>query len=160
MDARPSNGGELAFRPEVFFLGRTEGAAVVRDMFGRVQRRCQVVTEGARHGGYSAVHFDETFTYDDGQVDVWRWALTVGSDGRYIAAEALAGSGMTGHRAGEDYVIAFNRPTGAARGLAAPRFVARFTLLAPEIALMRVRFGILGLPVGEMDAVHRRVGSA
>jgi hypothetical protein len=154
---RPPNAGQMAFRPEVFFLGRTEGAGVVRDPLGRVLRRCGVVTEGASHDVYEAIHFDETFTYDDGQVDTWRWAMTVGPDGGYVAAEALAGSGITGRRLGDDYVLAFYRPTGRASGVIAPRYLARFTLLAPDLAFMQVRISVLGLPMAQMIAVHRRV---
>ncbi|MGH6986300.1 MAG: DUF3833 family protein [Caulobacteraceae bacterium] len=157
MDARAYSAGELAFRPETFFLGRTEGAGVVRDLFGRVQRRCQIVTEGAQRGTYEAVHFDETFTFDDGATEIWRWALTVGPDGRYMAAEAIAGSGITGRRAGEDYVLAFRRPLGPAKGLAAPRYHTRFTLLAADTAIKHTRVSLLGAPMGEMTAIHHRV---
>ncbi|MHB8529681.1 MAG: DUF3833 family protein [Caulobacteraceae bacterium] len=157
MDARTRYAGELVFRPETFFLGRTEGAGIVRDLFGRVQRRCEIFTVGSNHDAYDAIHFDETFTYDDGQTEVWRWAMTVGPDGRYMAAEAVAGSGITGRRAGDDYILAFHRPVGPAKGLAAPRFSTRFTLLAPDLAFKQVRISLLGAPMGEMTAVHRRV---
>ncbi len=157
VDARAPNTGQMAFRPEVFFLGRTEGAGVTRDLFGRVRRRCSIVTKGASHDAYEAIHFDETFTYDDGQIDTWRWAMTVGPDGGYVAAEAIAGSGITGRRIGDDYVLAFYRPAGRAKGLAAPRYFTRFTLLSPELALKHVRVSVLGVPTGDMIAVHRRV---
>ena len=44
-------------------------------------------------------------------------------------------------------------------GTAAPRFRTRFILLAQEIALKSVRVSVLGVPVGGMTAVHRRVAS-
>ncbi|HEV2366240.1 MAG TPA: DUF3833 family protein [Caulobacteraceae bacterium] len=157
MDARSPYAGELVFRPELFFLGRTEGAAVVRDVFGRVRRRCSVSTQGEARGAYEGIRFEETFTYDDGEVDVWRWALTCGVDGRYMVAEAVAGSGIVGRRTGEDYVLSFQRPMGPARGLAAPRYSTRFTLLAPDTALKVARVTVLGAPMGEMTAIHRRV---
>src|SRR5947209_5762434 len=73
----------LVFAPESFFLGRTEGGGVVRDPFGRIVRRCDVTTEGSYSAGQGALRFDETFTYDDGEVDVWRWVMRAGREGRY-----------------------------------------------------------------------------
>ncbi len=157
MNATAAEAGDKVFRPETFFLGRTEGAGIVRDAFGRTQRRCVIVTQGASHGAYQAIHFDETFTYDDGEVDTWRWALTVGPDGDYVAAEAVAGSGLEGRRSGEDYVLAFHRPSGRARGVLAPRFLTRFTLLTADVALRDVRISMLGAPMGQMLAMHRRI---
>ncbi len=148
---------DLAFAPETFFLGRTEGAGIVRDPLGRIIRRCRVVTEGAYSPSQAALRFDEIFTYDDGEVDVWRWAMQAGRDGRYIAAEAKAGAGITGERRGGEYVVAFRRPVGRASGLIAPHFTSRFTLLAPDLALKRADVTLFGMPLGQLSAVHRRV---
>ncbi len=151
--ARPSAG--LVFAPESFFLGRTEGAGVVRDTFGRITRRCSIFTEGLASQG--ALRFDETFTYDDGEVDVWRWVMQPGREGRYVAAEAKAGVGITGELRGGDYVLAFRRPVGRAAGVLAPHFNTRFTQLAPDLALKRADVSLYGLPLGSLSAVHRRV---
>jgi hypothetical protein len=153
-EARPP--AALAFRPEIFFLGRTEGEGVVRDPFGRILRRCRVVTNGTLSAGSGAIRFDEVFSYDDGEVDTWRWVMTSGGDGRYIAAEAKAGAGITGERLGDDYVIGFRRPVGRARGALSPSFRTRFTLLSGDVALKRVKVSLYGLPLGELTAVHRR----
>jgi hypothetical protein len=158
LDTRTTYEGDTVFRPEVFFLGRTEGSGVVCDPFGRVARRCAIVTSGAPHAAYGAIHFDETFTYDDGEVDVWRWAITCGADGQYVAAEAAAGTGIAGQRQGDDYVFSFRRPVGRARGLTAPTFTTRLTLLAPDLALKAVRVSLFGAPVASMTAIHRRLG--
>ena len=158
-DARPPAGEELGFRPEVFFAGRTVGGGAVRNPFGRIVRRCFVTTEGVGNGGHGSIQFHETFAFDDGEVDVWRWAMTAGRDGRYVAAEASAGVGITGERRDGDYVLEFRRPVGRARGFFAPHFATRFTLLAPDLALKHVRITVLGLPVGTLTAVHRRLES-
>jgi hypothetical protein len=147
----------LVFEPESFFLGRTEGAGVVRDPFGRIVRRCRVTTEGAYSAGQGALRFDEIFTYDDGEVDVWRWAMQAGRDGRYIAAEAKAGAGIAGEQRGGEYMIGFRRPLGRASGVLAPHYQSRFTLLAPDIALKRADVSLFGLPLGQLSAIHRRV---
>ena len=148
---------QLAFRPEVFFVGRTEGAGIVRDLFGRVVRRCRITTTGAFIHDRGAVRFEEEFRYDDGEVDVWRWAMSPGREGRYVAAEARAGAGITGERRGADYHLSFRRPLGRARGLLAPTFSTRFTLLSPELALKRSQVSLFGAPLGALTAVHRRI---
>src|SRR5580704_16700340 len=112
--------GPLAFAPETFFLGRTEGAGVQRDPFGRIVRRCRIVTSGAFSPAQQALRFDETFAYDDGEIDTWRWVMQAGRDGRYVAAEAKAGGGLVGERQGDDYVISFRRPAGRAKGPLSP----------------------------------------
>lgn len=155
MRAQPPAG--LAFEPEVFFLGRTEGAGVVRDPIGRIVRRCSVTTDGGFNTAQGLLRFDEVFSYDDGEVDVWRWVMQPGRDGRYLAAEVKAGAGITGERQGDDYVLAFRRPVGRAAGVFAPRFRSRFTLLNPDLALKRANVSLFGLPLGVMTAVHRRV---
>ena len=147
----------LAFEPESFFLGRTEGAGVVRDPFGRITRRCHVVTEGSYSAAQGALRFDETFTYDDGEIDVWRWVMRAGHEGRYVAAEAKAGVGITGELRGGDYVLTFRRPVGRASGPLSPRFLSRITLLAPGLALKRADVSLFGMPLGSLSAVHRRV---
>jgi hypothetical protein len=150
--------GALVFQPEAFFLGRTEGGGVVRDPFGRIVRRCQITTTGSLDPGLGAIQLDEVFAYDDGEVDTWRWAMSASRDGRYVAAELKAGVGITGERHGADYRLSFRRPHGPARGFFAPRYQTRFTLLTPEIALKRARVDLFGVPLGELTAVHRRVG--
>ena len=67
-------------------------------------------------------------------------------------------AGITGHRDGDDYSLSFSRPVGAAKGVASPRFSTRFTLLAQDVALKSVRVSLFGLPMGQMTAIHRKVG--
>jgi hypothetical protein len=155
LEGRPL--GPLAFAPESYFLGRTEGAGVVRDPFGRIVRRCRITTSGAFSAAQQAVRFDEVFAYDDGEVDTWRWVMQAGRDGRYVAAEAKAGGGLSGERHGDDYVLSFRRPVGRAKGPLTPHYRARFTLLSPELALKRTDVSLFGVPIGSLSAVHRRV---
>lgn len=157
MDAKTSWIGDTLFRPEVFFVGRTEGSGIVRNAFGRGVRRCEIVTVGSRQAAYGALQMEETFTYDDGEVDVWRWVVTAGGDGRYMASERIAGSGIVAHREGDDYVLSFNRPVGNGPRWLAPRYATRFSLLSPEIALKAVKVSLLGAPLGVMTAIHRRL---
>jgi hypothetical protein len=152
--------GSLAFAPEAFFIGRTEGAGVLRDPFGRIVRRCRIVTSGAFSDAQHALRFDETFAYDDGEVDTWRWVMQAGRDGRYVAAEEKAGSGLVGERQGDDYVLTFRRPVGRAKGPLSPHYRSRFTLLSPDTALKRADVSLLGVPMGSLSAIHRRMAAA
>jgi hypothetical protein len=155
--ARSHPPAALAFEPETFFLGRTEGAGVVRDPIGRIVRRCHITTDGGFNPAQGVLRFDEVFAYDDGEVDVWRWVMRPGREGRYIAAESKAGAGITGERQGDDYVIGFRRAVGRASGAFAPSFRTRFTLLSPELALKQASVSLFGVPLGALLAVHRRV---
>ncbi len=144
------------FRPEVFFLGRTEGWGVARSLTGRIMRRCRVVTEGRLDEAYQAIHFDEVFDWDDGESDEWRWAMTRGLNGDYVAAEALAGAGIQGRYDGGDYLLTFRRPLKAGGGGPRPRFSTRFTLISPDVALKTVSVSLYGIPVGSLSAFHKR----
>lgn len=156
--AAPRAAVAMAFEPENFFLGRTEGAGVLRDAFGRITRRCQITTEGGFSSAQGVLRFNETFFYDDGEIDIWRWVVQPGREGRYVATESKAGPGIVGERQGDDYVIAFRRAIGRASGPIAPRFKSRFTLLSPDLALKRAAVSLFGLPLSVLTAFHRRVG--
>jgi hypothetical protein len=156
--ARPAPpAGPLVFRPEQFFLGQTEGDGLVRNALGRVTRRCHVTTVGSASASYGAINLIETFAYDDGEVDVWRWIMVPSRDGRYVAAEAIAGSGITGEMRGGDYRLSFRRAAGRAQGVFAPRFDTCFTLLTRDTALKLARVSLFGLPVAALTAFHRRI---
>lgn len=131
----------------------------MRDPLGRVSRRCRVETMGDFAPTRSAIEFDEVFTYTDGEVDVWRWAMTQGSNGLYVAAEAVAGVGITGYRDDEDYVLSFRRAVGPAKGLLAPSFKTRFTMVAPGVALKVAQVSLFGVPLGVMTATHHRMAA-
>lgn len=144
------------FRPEEFFVGRTEGWGLSRGLTGRLMRRCHVVTDGRLDETYRAIHIDETFRWDDGEQDHWRWAMTRGLDGRYVAAESRVGAGILGRYEGGDYLLSFRRglrPDGGPR----PRFVTRFTQVSAGVAIKTVRVFLWGLPVSQMTAFHRRL---
>ena len=129
---------------------------MARGPVGRLHRRCRIVTEGRLDDAFRAVNFDETLHWEDGDEDIWRWAMTRGLDGRYVAAEALAGPGIQGRYDGADYLLAFRRPLRPGGG-PRPRFVTRFTQITPSVALKTVRISLLGLPLGQLTAFHRRV---
>jgi hypothetical protein len=146
----------LIFRPESFFLGRTEGWAEAKPLLGGPSRRAKVTTEGHLEATYSAVHFSETFDWEGGGSEVWRWVMTRGMDGRYVASEALAGAGIVGRHEGGDYLLDFRRPLSPRGGLIRGGYATRFSMLSPKVALKRVRLSLLGVPLAVLVGEHHR----
>lgn len=146
----------LIFRPETFFVGRTEGWAEARALLGGPSRRARVITEGHLEGAYNALHFTETFEWENGPADIWRWVMTRGLDGRYVATEALAGAGIVGRHEGGDYLLEFSRPLAANNRLIRGGYATRFSMLGPRVALKRVRLSLLGVPLAVLIGEHHR----
>lgn len=138
-------------------MGRTEGAAVLKDPFGRIYRRCSIVTEGEWNFAKHCLEFRETFFYSDGQVDTWTWATQMGAHGQYVSVEALAGPGVVGRRVKSDFVLSFKRPYKGWTGIFTPRHVTCFTPMDSQTMLMITRFSLFGVPLGKMIGFHRRV---
>ncbi len=158
MDARLDEAEDALVPLDTFFIGQTTGAGVARDVFGRIVRRFRVDTRGAREGAYGAMVLDETFSYDDGEVEALRWAIMAGGPRRYVLAEAQAGAGIVAQSHDADLTFAYRRPFGALRGVRTPRFAVRMTLMSPSTMLKSVRVTLLGIPVASLTAVHQRRG--
>lgn len=153
MPAAHPRPGDPPFLPHRFFLGRSGGVGIDRDPFGRVVRRCVIEALGTPHRSRDAICVDETLSYDDGEVQSWRWVLGRGDHGRYLIAESQAGSGHIALQgAGGDFVFSFRR----GRRLISPRHRTRFTLLSDDIALETTWVSFLGLPRLHFTAVRRR----
>jgi hypothetical protein len=155
--ADPGVAEELAFRLDVFFVGRTSGSGVLRDPLGRITRRFSIDTRGRRDDSYGAINLDETCAFDNGEVEVLRWVIAPAGAGRYVLAEAGAGSGIIGQVQHGDLTFAYHRAQGAARGLASPRYSVRMTMLTPETVLRTVRVSLLGAPLGHVTMIHRQL---
>jgi hypothetical protein len=143
----------LVFRPEIFFLGQTEGCGIDRDALGRTLRRCTIHAEGAMRAAMSAICVDEVLTYDDGEVQNWRWVLSDAGDGRYVVAEARAGSGHVAElRPDGDFLISFRRT----RGWLSQRHETRYALLEEDTAVESTKVTFLGAPQLMFTAFRRR----
>lgn len=71
-------------RPELFFLGETQGQGTLDIAFGR-DRRLTVESRGTAIGP-GALRIDQTIRYGDGEVDRRSWTLTRTAQGGYTAA--------------------------------------------------------------------------
>ena len=102
----------------------------------------------------SAICVDEVITYDDGEVQNWRWVLSDAGDGRYLVAEAQAGSGHVVERRGDgDFVISFRRT----RDWFSHRHLTRYTMLDEWVSMESTTVSLLGIPQTLFTAIRRRI---
>lgn len=147
-----------AFQPDHFFLARTEGRGIVRDLTGRLIDRCAIATVGRWDHDYGALRFDETYVYDtDGATDVLKWTFGPDAQGRMSASEAGIKERVRGWADGPDYRLRFKRRGGPRGEKLNLTYNVRFSLMAPDLALKVARIGLLGLTVATMTAFHRRI---
>jgi hypothetical protein len=146
-----------AFQPDQFFLGRTEGRGIVRDLTGRLIDRCSITTLGVWDQDYGALRFEEAYVFDDGQSDVLTWTFEPDGQGRMSASAASISAPVRGWTRGEDYHLRFRRRGGPRAGALTLTYNVRFSLMQPDLAMKVARIGLFGLTLGEMIAFHRRL---
>lgn len=157
MDALNGGASQAAFQPDHFFLSRTEGRGVVRGPGGRVIDHCAVTTHGAWDHGYGALHFDETFTFASGPVDVLHWTFGPDRSGRMSASEASVTAPVRGWTDGLDYRMRFKRKGSGGAARLTLLYDVRFVLMADDLAMKIARLKLMGVTVAEMIAFHRRL---
>ena len=158
MDLGAASEDELAFRPDLFFLVPTSGRGVVRDGFGRMIDRCEVTTQGRWDHSRGALHFDETFTYQNGRTETLRWTFGPDAQGRMAASEASVTSPVRGWPEGQDYRLRFKRAGAPPLDKTQVDYDVRFTLMEPDTAMKTAKLKLFGVTLGVMTAYHRRVG--
>jgi len=158
MDLGAPGEDELAFRPDHFFLAPTTGRGVVRDRFGRIIDRCEIATEGRWDHNYGALHFDETYSYQNGRTETLNWAFGPDAQGRMTATEASVTSPVRGWCDGEDYRLRFKRQGAPPLDKAQMLYDVRFTLMRPDMALKIAKLKLFGVTLGVMTAYHLRGG--
>jgi hypothetical protein len=103
----------------------------------------------------SAICVDEVMHYDDGEIQNWRWVLSPASNGRYVVAEAQAGSGHVAElRADGDFRVSFRRT----RGWFSERHTTRYSMLSKDMAVEQTEVTMLGLRQLSFTAFRRRIG--
>ena len=145
------------FDPLAFFAGRTIGAGVVRSVTGRIVRRCRIDTQGADAAEFGALHFDEIYTFDDGsQADRMRWAVSLGADGRMQASEESVAARIDSRLRGPEWRVRFRRRARPPADGPILAYDARFSLVAPDLAMKSVTISLLGVPLATLCGFHRR----
>jgi hypothetical protein len=158
MDLGAPSADELAFRPDHFFLAPTTGRGVVRDGLGRIIDRCEVTTRGDWDHTRGALHFDETFSYQNGREETLSWTFGPDAQGRMMASEASITSPVRGWTDGQDYRLRFRRPGEPPLNKTRMLYDVHFTLMDVDTALKTVRLKLFGLTMGVMTSYHRRAG--
>lgn len=157
MSVQHGGAPQAAFLPDHFFLSRTEGRGVVRAPGGRVIDRCAITTYGAWDHDYGALHFDETFAFASGSMDVLHWTFGPDAKGRMSASESSVTEPVRGWTEGLDYRLRFKRKGAGGPARLKLVYDVRFTLMADDLALKIARLKLFGLTVAEMVAFHRRL---
>ena len=124
--------------------GERKAPGSIRDLLGRTLPPVYD-RDGRRvlRASMSAICVEEVMTYDDGEVQKWRWVLGDAGDGRYLVAEAQAGSGHMVERRGDgDFVISFRRT----RDWISHRHLTRYTMLDESLSMESTTVSLLGHP--------------
>ena len=158
MDMAVRQATPLQVRPNAFFIGATEGVGVERDGFGRMRRRFRTQAEGRAIETYTAVSVTETYCFDDGQIDVWRWVISASPGGKFVAAEIGQQSGIVSETAGEDLWFRFRRGFTPTKALIPVAFTVRMTMLTPQTMLQATNVSVLGIPTRRLIHTIRRCG--
>jgi hypothetical protein len=149
--------GRRPFEPDQFFLGSTQGSGLVRDVSGRLVDRCEITTQGWWNHQYGAMHFDETFVYETGRIDILNWTFRPDPQGRMTANEPTAAGPVRGWADGDDYRLRFRRRGDPRLASVYLTYDVRFSTMTPDTVLKVARVKLFGLTVGMMTGFHRRL---
>ena len=150
-DTRP------VFRPEEYFLGRTEGWGVMQDRFGILRRQFRIEANGEWNATDQALSLREIYRFNDGQVDQLEWTLRpVGSD-RYTATEPRVEGVAEGVRAGNafrwTYVRRVPQPDGGEQALT---FEDWFWLQDADVLIARASVRRFGIELATLSVFYRK----
>jgi hypothetical protein len=145
------------FEPEAFFVGRTIGGGEIRAPGGRLLKRCVIETDGRRESGQRGMHFDETYSFDDGGTDTLHWMLS-GSGGDFHAAEPTMVGKPKIELRGPTWRIRFKR-LGGPLGMTLT-YDATFTWVASDMVIKRTNLKLFGITVARLTAFHRRIAGS
>jgi hypothetical protein len=144
--------------PLEFFVGRTDGCAVVRTFTGRIARRCTIQTQGSPSAEFGALHFDEIYTYDDGSPeDRMRWAVVRDRRGGLEATEESVTAPVQSVLRGPQWRVRFRRRARPPASGPVLLYDARFSLVRPDTVMKVVTVSLLGVPLAVLSGFHRRV---
>ncbi len=154
---RPVAAFTQTFRPDLFFIGRTAGSGEVRSRTGRLLKRCRILTQGVPDEAFGAMHFDETYLYDDGEIDTLHWAIARDGAGELSVSEITVVGHPKMRLEGPTWRIRFKRMGQAQVGGLALTYDAVFTAIEPDVVVKRAAVKLFGVTVAELTAFHRRI---
>jgi len=143
------------FRPDDYFIGRTIGAGEIRGLGGKLMKRCLIETAGSLEDG--GMHFDETYSFDDGTTDALHWSLSRGTDGRLNATEPTVVGKPRITLDGPTWRIRFQRLGDEPFAGATLTYDATFTWATSDMVIKRTRLKLFGMTLATLTAFHRRI---
>ena len=157
MDLDPLADRGPPMRPEQFFAGMLQGWGLELGPLGGVGRRIEVRAQGRFDPVTATLFLDETYRFDDGQIDVLRWRIRALGDGHYEASEARAPEPGQGRAEGAGFRLTYRRdvphPDGGSTMLG---FDDLFVQLDPQTVMVRASITKLAVPVGSLTVLYRR----
>jgi hypothetical protein len=147
-----------AFLPEEFFNGQLEGWGVLESLVGGLQKRATIKAEGKWDEQAQAVHFTETYRFDDGHEDTLRWTIRKLGPGNYSGSELRLDGEATGEQAGCAFHWKYTRDTPQADGSSTKlNFDDWFYRIDDRACIVRGSAGRAGLPFGTAHVTYRRI---
>ena len=143
--------------PIRFFDGDTLGRGIVCGLSGKLIRRCIIRTRGEAASEYGALHFDESYTFDDGSPDdTMHWAISRGAVDAFDASEISVFGKVQSQLNGTRWKLGFNRQSPPPAKEPRFRYEVCFDQVSEDVVTKLVRITLLGVPVARMWAYHRR----
>jgi hypothetical protein len=147
-----------AFLPEDFFSGHLEGWAVLESLVGGLQRRATITAEGSWDEATQTVLFTETYTFDDGHIDMLKWAIRKEAPGKYRGTESLLEGKAEGEQAGCAFHWKYSRNTPQADGSSSKlNFDDWFYRIDANACMVRGTAGRAGLPFATAHVTYRKI---
>lgn len=161
MSIKDFAGTTPVFLPERFFDGRLEGWAVLESLVGGLQKRATITAEGRWDAAEQAVHFTETYRFDDGHEDTLSWTIRKLSDGKYAGSEPRLENEAEGDQAGCAFHWRYTRNTPHKDGSSTKlNFDDWFYLIEENACMVRGSAGRAGLPFGTAHVAYRKINES
>ncbi len=146
------------FLPERFFSGRIEGWVTVENLLGKLRNRATIAGAGDWNDGTSCLTFTETYTFDDGEKDTFRWAIRKIGEGRYRGTEPRLKGEAEGEQAGCAFHWRYTRDTPQTKTKSVLlHFDDWFHAIDERVCMVRAKIGRFGLPFGRALVTYRRL---
>jgi hypothetical protein len=141
-----------------FLNGRTRAWGLVEDRFGRVRRSFSAELIGHWKGDVFVL--DETFEFDDGEIDKRVWHVVPGSDGRFTATCSDCAGPAEGSATRDMVRMSYRFRLRLGGRTVLVDFDDRIHLVDDGLALNRATMSKWGVKVGELFVVFSREGAA
>lgn len=146
------------FLPEVFFVGRLEGWAVLESLVGGLQRRATIAAVGSLEHETETVILTETYTFDDGHSDTLHWMIRKLEPGKYSGMENRLEGEAEGEQAGCAFHWKYTRDAPQKGGKSLKlNFDDWFYAIDATACIVRGSTGRAGIPFATAHVTYRKI---